>query len=397
MPAVEIKKDVFWVGAVDRDIRHFHGFTYATPRGTTYNAYLIRDEKIALIDTVLAPFGTEMIEAISRVVEPAKIDYIIANHVETDHSGAIGQLLKLCPKAKLLGTRQCHAGLMGNYHEPGWPFQEVATGQEISLGRRRLRFIEAPMIHWPDSMFTYCPEEKLLMPNDAFGQHFASSQRFADEVDHGALLDEAKKYYANILWPFAPLILKKIEELQRMALEIDMIAPSHGLIWRSGFPEIIERYISWSKQETASKAVIVYETMWQSTAVMARMIAEGLTAEGVAVKVFDINTTDRTEIITEMLDARAFVIGSSTHDNGMLPGIAGLLHLVKGYKPKGRIAAAFGSFGWAGGAVKEIGGILAAAGIEAAAEPLAVRYVPDSAQKESCRDMGRMLARKIKV
>lgn len=395
MAAIEIKDGVYWVGAVDWNIRHFHGYTYSTRRGTTYNAYLIRDEKTVLVDTVLAPFGREMIESITAVVDPSEIDYIVANHVEADHSGALPQVLALCPQAKLCGTQRCREGLLRNYYEPSWAFQEVKTGDTIPLGKRSLRFIEAPMIHWPDSMFTYCPEEKLLLPNDAFGQHFASSQRFADEVDRHALKEEAKKYYANILWPLGEVILRKIAELQRSALEIDMIAPSHGLIWRSGIEEILGDYVAWSKQETRTKAVIVYETMWQSTARMARLIAEGLAGEGVEAHLFDINSSDRTDIFAEMLDAKAFIIGSSTHDAGMLPGLAGFLHLLKGFRPKGRIAAVFGSYGWGGGAVKEIEEALGQAGIEMAVAPLSVKYVPDEAQRQSCRELGRMTARKI--
>ncbi len=395
MAAVEIKKNVYWVGAVDWNVRHFHGYTYSTRRGTTYNAYLIVDEKIGLVDTVLAPFGEEMIGSIRSIVDPAKIDYVIANHVETDHSGALPQLLKLCPNAKLLGTKRCHEGLVRNYHEPGWPFQEVKTEDTLQLGKKSLSFIEAPMIHWPDSMFTYCPQERLLLPNDAFGQHFATSQRFADQVDHQVLMEEAKKYFANILWPLGDVILRKISELQRSGLEIETIAPAHGLIWRSGLADIINAYVSWSKQETKPKAVIAYETMWKSTDAMARKLAEGLAGEGVEAHVYDLNDTDRTDIFTEMLDARAFVIGSSTHDGRMLPAVAGFLHLLNGFRPKGRLALAFGSYGWGGGAVKEIAEALGQAGLEMPVEPLSVKYVPDEAERESCRETGRALARRI--
>jgi anaerobic nitric oxide reductase flavorubredoxin len=395
MAAIEIKKDIYWVGAVDWNLRHFHGHTYSTQRGTTYNAYLIRDEKTVLIDTVLASFGPGMIESIRSVVDPAKIDYVIANHVETDHSGALPQILKLCPKAKLLCTQRCREGLVRNYHGQSWQFQEVKTGDEISLGRRRLSFIEAPMIHWPDSMFSYCPEEKLLLPNDAFGQHFASAFRFSDQVDYHDLMDEAKKYYANILWPLAKIILKKIEELQHSALAIDMIAPAHGLIWRSHIPDIIASYVSWSKQETKPKAVVVYETMWRSTEMMARLIADGLAGEGVEVKFFDLNSSDRTEIFNEMLDAKAFIIGCSTHDNGALPAMAGFLHSLKGVRPERRIGAAFGSYGWGGGAVKEIEDVFSKAGVEMAVPPLSVKYVPDESEKKACVELGKTIARKL--
>jgi flavorubredoxin len=239
MPPVEVLENVFWVGAVDWNIRNFHGFTYSTHRGTTYNAYLIVDEKTALIDSVYGPFAGEMIERIREIVDPSKIDYIVANHVETDHSGAISEILKLAPKAKLLGTAKCKEGLQKHYFG-NWDFQVVKTGDEIKLGKRTLRFIEAPMLHWPDSMFTYVEKDALLLPNDAFGQHLATSKRFDDEVDEKILMEEAAKYYANILWLFNQLILRKIDEIQKMGLKINMIAPSHGIIWRSNPGKIVE-------------------------------------------------------------------------------------------------------------------------------------------------------------
>ncbi|MGE5309085.1 MAG: FprA family A-type flavoprotein [Deltaproteobacteria bacterium] len=395
MAAVPVAKDVFWVGAVDWNVRHFHGHTYSTARGTTYNAYLIRGGKTALVDTVLAPFGDEMIASIREVIDPARIDYVIANHVETDHSGALPQLLRLCPNAKLLGTRRCGDGLRRNYYG-SWDFQAVKSGDKIDLGQgKTLTFLEAPMIHWPDSMFTYCPEEKLLLPNDAFGQHFASSERFADQVDMGALMDEAAKYFANILWPLGPIILKKIEEVQKSGLEIATIAPSHGVIWRSDISAIVNAYVSWSKQETKAKAVIVYETMWQSTALMARLIAEGLAEEGISVKLCDINAADRTDVFKEMLDAKAFIVGSSTHDGSMLPAVAGFLHLLKGFRPKDRIGAAFGSFGWGGGAVREIEEALKAGGLSLPVPSIGAKYVPDEGERRACREFGRSIARSI--
>ncbi|MBI4974539.1 MAG: MBL fold metallo-hydrolase, partial [Candidatus Omnitrophica bacterium] len=231
MRPVEIRKGIYWMGAVDWNMRTFHGHTYTTKRGTTYNAYLIVDDKTALVDTVYGPFADEMVEKIREIIPPEKIDYIIANHVETDHSGVMPRLMKLCPKAKVIGTAKCKDGLYRHYYE-NWDFQVVKTGDKISLGKRTLNFIEAAMIHWPDSMFTYCPEEELLMPNDAFGQHYATSERFDDEVDQAVLMDEAAKYYGNILWPLSSIILKKIEEIQKMNIPIKMIAPSHGIIWR---------------------------------------------------------------------------------------------------------------------------------------------------------------------
>ncbi len=396
MGRTEIKDNIFWVGAVDWNVRNFHGHTYTTKRGTTYNAYLIIDERVALVDTVHGPFAPEMIENIKQIIEPEKIDYIIANHVEIDHSGALPHALELCPKAKVLGTARCKEGLFKHYYPEKWDFQVVKTADKVKLGKRTLTFIEAPMIHWPDSMFTYCPEEELLLPNDAFGQHYATGERFDDEVDQAALMDEAAKYYGNILWPLGSLILKKIEEVQRLNIPIKMIAPSHGIIWRKDPAKIINAYLSWAKNETRDKVVVVYETMWGATEKMARKIVEAITDAGVSLKVFDITQSDRTEVVKEMLDSRGFIIGSSTHDNDMLPAIAGFLAFLKGLQPKNRIASVFGSYGWAGGAVKAMEDVLKEAGIEIVQPGLAIKYVPDETELLRCVNFGKGFAEKVK-
>ncbi|MCK9594321.1 MAG: flavodoxin domain-containing protein [Candidatus Omnitrophica bacterium] len=394
MKPQEIKKGIYWVGVVDWNVRNFHGHTYTTKRGTTYNSYLIVDDKIALIDTVLPAFAPEFIARIKEVIDPAKIDYVIANHVETDHSGAMPELMKLCPGAKVLGTQKCKEGLYKHYYAD-WDFQAVKSGDGIKLGSRRLVFLEAPMLHWPDSMFTYIPEDEMLMPNDAFGQHYATSARFNDQVDQSVLMEEARKYYANILWPLSGLVLRKIEEVQKMNIPIKMIAPSHGLIWRSDPAQIIKAYLGWAGQKPSAKTVIVYETMWGSTGKMAKAISRGLIDSGMEVQLFDINQADRTEVITEMLDARGFLFGSSTHDNDMLPQISGFLELVKGFKAKNRIAGVFGSFGWAGGAVKEIEDVVKLSGIELAVPSISAKFVPDTDELNACYEFGRSFAGKI--
>ncbi|MDP1853201.1 MAG: flavodoxin domain-containing protein [Candidatus Omnitrophota bacterium] len=394
MAKLEIKKGIYWVGAIDWNVRSFHGHTYSTQRGTTYNAYLIVDEKIALVDTVYGPFSSQFIERIKEVVEPSKIDYIVVNHVETDHSGALPEIMKLCPKAKVLGTAKCKEGLYRHYYLD-LDFQVVKTGDKLKLGKRTLEFIEAPMIHWPDSMFTYCPEEELLLPNDAFGQHYATSERFDDETDACALMDEARKYYANILWPLSAIILKKLEEVIKSNISIKMIAPSHGIIWRKDPLKIINAYASWAKNETRPKAVIIYETMWGSTEKMAKKAAEAIIDKGINVKIFNIAVSDRTEVINAMLDSKACLIGSSTHDNDMLPNLASFLEFVKGLKPKNRIAAVFGSYGWAGGAVKEIEEMVKSAGITIAQNSLGIQYVPSREDMEACYNWGIEFARKI--
>ncbi len=395
MSVSKIFPDIYSVGVIDWNVRTFHGHTYNTSRGSTYNAYLILDDKVALVDTVYGPFSGELIENIRQIIPVEKIDYIIANHVETDHSGALPAIMKLCPKAKVLGTAKCKEGLYRHYYG-NWDFQVVKTGDKLQLGKRTLSFIEAPMIHWPDSMFTYCPEEELLLPNDAFGQHYATSERFNDETDECALMDEAAKYYANILWPLSSVILKKIEEIRNSNISIKMIAPSHGIIWRRDPMKIVNAYVSWAKNETKPKAVIMYETMWGATEKMARKIAEGMADAGVSVKIFDVAVSDRTEMTKEMLDARGVMFGSSTHDNDMLPNIAGFLELVKGFAPKNRVGCAFGSYGWAGGAVKEIEGVLEETGIELIQPGLSIKYVPDQEDIKRCYEFGRDFASRIK-
>ena len=395
MPITTIALDIYSVGVIDWDVRNFHGYTYTTKRGSTYNAYLILDEKVTLVDTVLGSFSAEFLENIRQVISVEKIDYVIANHVETDHSGAMPALMKLIPKAKVFGTAKCKEGLYRNYYQD-WDFQVVKTGDELKLGKRTLKFIEAAMIHWPDSMFTYCPQDALLMPNDAFGQHFATSERFDDEVDACALMDESAKYYSNILWPFSAVIMHKIEELKKMNIPIKVIAPSHGVVWRKDPGKIIDAYLNWAGNRTTPKVVIVYETMWGATKTMARKILDGLVSEGINAKIYDIAVTDKTEITKEMLDSKGFIFGSSTHDNDMLTNLAAFLEFIKGLKPKDRLTAAFGSFGWAGGAIAEIEGILKETGLEITQPGLGVKYVPDPSDLKNCFEFGRAFALKIK-
>jgi len=395
MAAIEILPNIYSVGVVDWNVRNFHGHTYTTQRGSTYNAYLIIDEKIALVDTVYGPFAQELIQNIEEIIPLEKIDYIIANHVETDHSGALPSVMKLCPNAKILGTTKCKEGLYRHYYKD-WNFQTVKTGDKLELGKRTLTFVEAPMVHWPDSMFTYCPQDQLLMPNDAFGQHFATRERFDDQVDQVALIDEAEKYYANILWPLGSVILKKIQDVQKMNIPIKMIAPSHGVIWRKDPGKIINSYVCWAKGETKNKVVIVYETMWGATKKMAEKIALGVVAEGVDVKFYDVTQSDRTEVIAQMLTAKGFIFGSSTHDNDMLPNIAAFLEIVKGLKPKGRQISFFGSYGWAGGATDEMQEMLKDSGAEFSLQGLSFQYVPNNVELECCIKFGNKFAELLK-
>jgi len=395
MKAVKIAENIYWVGAVDWNRRTFHGNTYTTKRGTTYNAYLIIDDKITLVDTVMSEFKQEMIERINSIVSAEKINYIIANHVEKDHSGALPDIMKICPKAKIFGSAKCKDGLDKHYYG-NWDFQTVRTGEKISLGKKTLTFLEAPMLHWPDSMFTYIAEDAVLMPNDAFGQHYASAKRFDDEVPECELMDEAAKYYANILWPFSPLVAKKIEDVKKLNLPIKVIAPSHGIIWRKDPMKIVNAYMKWAGNTVKPKAVIVYETMWGSTAKMASAIAEGLADNGIEVKLYDIAVTDRTEVVTEMMDAKGVIIGSSTHDNDLLSAIGGFLIFFKGLKPKNKMGFSFGSYGWAGGAVATIENELKASGVEIAMSGLSVKYAPSEDEIRACYNRGMEFAGKLK-
>jgi len=394
MNPVELLENIHWVGAVDWNVRNFHGFTYSTHRGTTYNAYLIIDDKVALVDTVYGPFAEEMLKKIEKITPLSKIDYVVANHVETDHSGAIKYVLEHAPNAEVVGTASCKVGLQKHYFGD-WDFQIVKSGDEINLGRRSLKFIEAPMLHWPDSMFTYIEKDALLLPNDAFGQHLATSKRFDDEVDQKTLMDEAAKYYANILWPLSKLVIRKIEEVQRMGVKINMIAPSHGVIWRSNPMKIVEAYLKWAKGESERKVLIVYDTMWGSTDKMARAIIDGLQSKGVEAILFRVPTSDRGDIIKELLEAKGLLIGSSTINNGVLPTIAPFLEELRGLKPLNKIAAAFGSYGWGGGATKAIEESLTKAGMEIAFPALSLKWVPDEEELVRCFEYGKAFAERV--
>jgi len=396
---IQVVENVYWVGAIDWNVRNFHGYTYTTHRGTTYNAYLILDEKIALVDTVAAEFTEEMVKGIKELVDPAEIDFVIANHGEVDHSGAIPTIMELAPQATLVGTAKVQETLSRYFGPRDWQWQTVRTGDEISLGQRGLTFIEAPMLHWPDSMFTYLPEERLLLPNDAFGQHIATSQRFADEIDEWVVFDEAAKYYANILWPFSRLVLRKLEEVQKMGIEIATIAPSHGLIWRGdpGLGDILQAYIRWARGEAEPRAVIVYETMWGSTERIARAIAQGIMEEGSEVVVRGLPMSDRSDVIKELLEARGLLVGSSTHNNDMLLNIAAFMEDLKGLRPIGKIGAAFGSHGWAGRAVERLGQALQEASVDVVDEGFSFQFAPDADELAQAVEFGRKFARKLKA
>lgn len=396
MPRVKVMENIFWVGAVDWNIKHFHGFSYSTQRGTSYNAYLIVDKKVTLVDTVKHPFADEMIERIKEIIDPSKIDYIIANHVESDHSGSIKEILKLAPNATIVGTANCKAGLEKHYFG-NWKFQTVKTGDTLSLGERTLTFLEAPMLHWPDTMFTYIKKDALLLSNDGFGQHLASSKRFDDEVDQNILMWEAAKYYANILWLYSSVVLRKLDEVQKLGLKIDMIAPSHGVIWRKNPMQIVTSYLKWAKGEADKKVIIVYDTMWKSTEKMAKAMLEGIRSEDIEVKLFRLPISDEGDIIGELLETKGILVGSATINNGVLPTVAPFLREMEGLRPKNKLAAVFGSYGWGGGATVNIEKTLKSAGMDLVAPAITVKWVPDKDELQKCFEYGKEFAKKIKA
>jgi flavorubredoxin len=394
MQPFEIKKDIYWVGAIDWNIRDFHG--YSTPKGTTYNAYLVMDEKVTLFDTVKEPFSGSLIHNIRKVVDPAKIDYIVINHVEMDHSGALPDVIDRIQPEKVICSPMGKKALIEHYHREDWPYEVVETGQTISIGKRTLQFIETRMLHWPDSMLTYLKEDRVLMSSDGFGQHWATSERFDDEVNIEELLAHSAKYYANILLLFSPLVQKVLASVKSLGLEIDMIAPDHGLIWRSHAGKIVEAYDRWSRQENKEKALIIYDTMWQSTEKMAMAIADGLLKEGVDFKLFNLKLNHRSDVMAEVLDARALIFGSSTLNNGIMPTMADLLCYMKGLRPVNKIGAAFGSYGWSGEAVKVLTEALEDMKIKVVNDGMKVKFVPTHDDLKRCLEMGREIGRAMK-
>ncbi len=381
MNAIKLRDNIYWVGAIDWSMRSFHG--YDTQRGSSYNAYLIIDDTITLIDTVKHGFEEEMLARISSVIDPSQINCVISNHVEPDHSYGVSLISSLAPSAKIVTSAPNGLkGLRAYYGE--LPYETVKAGDSISLGKRTLQFIPTPMLHWPDSMVTYCPEEKILFSNDAFGQHLASGKRFDDENDLAILCEEAKKYYANILFPYGAQAKAALKALH--GLDMEMIATGHGIIWRSHIPEIIERYKQWSSGETEERAVIVFDSMWHSTEAMAHTIAEAFIDKGYSAGYYDIKKNSHADIMTDILTSRYLAVGSPTLNNTMLPTIGGFLCYMRGLAPKGRKAFAFGSYGWGGQSIQQIEDELKAGGCEIAMDKVRILYVPSEEQLKALHD-----------
>jgi flavorubredoxin len=390
----EITKGVYWVGVVDWALRKFHGHELSTHRGSSYNAYLIVDKKTVLVDTVWKPFQDQLIKNIREVTDPAKIDMVVANHAEMDHSSSLPGIMQYAPNATVVVSQRGKDSIEGHFHQP-WEFMVVKTGDKISIGNEDLVFVEARMLHWPDTMFTYLTGRNMLMSNDAFGQHYATAFRFNDQVDQEELYEEALKYYANILTPFSPMVLKKIDEVLSLNLKVDMIMPSHGIIWRKDPFQIVTKYQEWAAQKPKESAVIIYDTMWEGTRLMAEAIGESLVENNIQYKIFNAAVSDRNDVIAEVFKAKAIILGSPTFNQGVLPTISPILEDLKGLKFQNKIGAAFGCYGWSGESVNIITEHLSLCKIQVVAEGLRAKWQPRLDDFNKCRDLGQKVAQAI--
>lgn len=385
----ELTKGIYFVGAIDWNIKDFHGYT--TPRGVTYNSYLIVDEKICLIDLVKAPFANELIERVSAIVDPAKIDYVIINHVENDHASALPELAKVAVNAQYIITdkgKDEAEKLYGDYN-----YKTVKVGDSINLGSNTLNFVPVPMLHWPDSMVCYCPEQGILFSNDAFGQHICTTKRFDYEVDVNAVMYEAKKYFANILFPYAKLIPGALKTLG--SLDIKYIFPSHGICWKENVPDILTKYAQWGAAYKKPHVLIMYETMWGATEAMAKVMLEGVKRAGVAGSLYRLSLSERSHVAAEILEAGGLLFGSSTLNYGMLPVMAENLYYLKGLKPGPKLSAAFGAYGWSGGSQKEMEELMVKAGLKV--EPgITVAWKSSPEELAQCEQFAYEFALKVK-
>ncbi len=398
MKTVEIKPDIYWVGVIDWAVRDFHG--YVTPYGTTYNNYLINDEQVTLVDSVKHDFASTAIANIRSVVDPSKIVNMIVNHIEPDHASAISEIMAVIPQATIYITERGKKGLERYVDTTGWTIKTVKSGDSLNIGKYTLLFLETPMLHWPDSMVTYVKEAKLLISQDAFGQHLATAERFDDEFlgCHSLfeLEDAVKDYYANILMPFGQLIKAKIAEIVKLGLEIDMIAPDHGIIWRGNPGKILQMYSDMADSKADLSVAIVYDTMWHSTEMMTVPIMEGIKDEGVKCKVITLRATPMSIALKEFWKARGTLIGTPTINNVMFPSVAGFLYHLGGLRPKNRLMGAFGSYGWGGGGVKEATEAIKKMGLEMVEPGIQIIYKPTAEDKMKCYEFGREFARKVK-
>lgn len=390
-----INANVYWVGKVDWELKKFHGEEYSTHKGSSYNSYLIQEEKNVLIDTVWIPYAEEFVENLSKEIDLNQLDYIIVNHGEFDHSGALPELMKRIPDKPIYCTENAVKSLKGQFHQD-WNFHVVKTGDKLEIGNgKELIFVEMRMLHWPDSMATYLTKDNILFSNDAFGQHYASDKLFNDLVDPCDLFNEAIKYYANILTPFSSMLRKKLEEVLSFNLQIDMIATSHGIIWRESPLQIIERYSQWANDYQENQITIVYDTMWNGTKTLAEKIAEGIESADpdVVVKVYNIAKYDENDIITEVFKSKAVIIGSPTYSNGILHSVAGFINLMKSLKFKNKQFAAFGCYGWSGESVNVLNELMEQAGFHRIEEGYKNLWNPDQEAKRAAIEFGKRISK----
>lgn len=385
----KITDKVTWVGKIDWELKHFHGHEYSVRKGSSYNSYLIRDQKNVLIDTVWSPYDKEFVSKLKQEIDLKKIDYIIVNHSEPDHSGALPELLREIPEVPLYCTANGAKILKGQYHKD-WNFVIVKTGDTLELGDSVLTFVEAPMLHWPDTMFTYMSKDNILFSNDAFGQHYATESLYNDKADLCELEAEAIKYYANILTPFSKFVTKKINEVLSFNLPLNMICPSHGVIWRDNPEQIILKYQKWAEDYQEKQITIIYDTMWNATRKMAEAIAAGVVAAApdYTVKIINASVEDKNDIITEIFKSKGILLGAPTVNNVCVHSIGGLLEMINGLKFKNKYAAAFGSYGWSGEAVKQMSGALTKAGFTVINNGLKLLWVPDEEGTKDCYNFG---------
>ena len=393
MKAVQISPHVYWVGAIDWNLRDFHG--YATQRGTTYNAYLILGEKPTLIDTVKKEFYGEMLARIQSVIDPQKIKIIISNHSELDHSGALADTVALTHPDEVYVSSMGLKDLNGHFHQD-LKLKVVKTGDKIDIGGDTISFVEARMLHWPDSMFSYLEKENILFSNDVFGMHYATNRLFDDENDEGIWMTQAEKYYANIVLPYSDIVLRFLDQVKKMGLKPKMIAPDHGFIWRKDPSRIVDLYAKWAAQKPTDKAVIIYDTMWGSSEKMARQIADGLSSGGTQVRLLSMHHNDRSEVALALLDSAALLVGTPVLNSQIFPSMADVLCYLKGLRKKNLIGAAFGSYGWNGAPVDSLTKMLEEMGVSVVAPAVKTMFVPDEDALQTCYDLGVLISQKIK-
>ncbi|MHA1915968.1 MAG: anaerobic nitric oxide reductase flavorubredoxin [Promethearchaeota archaeon] len=393
----KIKNNVFWIGKIDWEIKKFHGNEYSTHRGTTYNSYLIKEEKVALVDTVWMPFSKEFVNNLSEEIDLDKIDYIIANHAEIDHSGGLPELMERIPNVPIYCTANGVKSIKGHYHKD-WNFQVVKTGDTLDLGNgKQLIFVEMRMLHWPDSMACYLTKDNILFSNDAFGQHYATEFMYNDLVDQNELFTECLKYYANILTPFSTFVDKKIKEVLDLKIPIDIIATSHGVIWRDNPTQIVEKYLEWANAYQENQITILYDTMWDGTKRMAEAIARGILEinREINIKLYNIATTDKNDIIAEIFKSKIILVGSPTINKGILSSVAEILEMIKGLGFKNKKATAFGCYGWSGESIKVLNEILDNSGFTLINDGIRCLWNPDTESLEKCVEFGKEIARAV--